>query len=275
MSISRRALADRRSATAFRALTGSAALMSTGAHSLAHIVDRADAHGVRVCEMLGEGVLDALTAILAALEHPHVAATRRGVRQAQAATTAAAFEQSLTIVYRLLFLLFAEARALVPTWHDVYREAYTIDGLCRRVVQRRHGLWAALQAISRLAHAGCHAGDLIVTPFNGRLFSPSATPLGERGRLSDEAVGRAVMSLATAPAKGGRRRIAYADLGVEQLGSIYERVLEYEPISRARPRRPHANVGRAEEHGQLLHPASDDGVSRPPCAASARRRPLF
>ena len=58
------ALADRRSATAFRALTGSAALMSTGAHSLAHIVDRADAYGVRVCEMLGEGVLDALTAIL-------------------------------------------------------------------------------------------------------------------------------------------------------------------------------------------------------------------
>ena len=265
------ALADRRSATALHALTCSAALASTDARSLARIVDRADAHGVRVCETLGGGVLDALTAILTALEQPNVTARRRGVRQAKAHMHAAAFEQALTIVYRLLFLLFAEARALVPTWHDVYREAYTIDGLCRRVVQRRHGLWAALQAISRLAHAGCRAGDLIVTPFNGRLFSPSATPLGEGRRVSDEAVGRAVMSLATAPAKDGRRRIAYADLGVEQLGSIYERVLEYEPCARTRPRRPHANVGRAEEHGQLLHPACDDGVSRPSSAASARR----
>ena len=46
-------LADRRSATAFRALTSSAALSSTDSQSLARVVDRADAHGVRVCETLG------------------------------------------------------------------------------------------------------------------------------------------------------------------------------------------------------------------------------
>jgi hypothetical protein len=224
-------LADRRSAVTFRALAKSAALSPAGSPSLARIVERADAHGVRVCATLGEGVLDALTAIVGALDQHPAAATRNRPSPLDAPPDAA-FEQALTVVYRLLFLLFAEARALVPTWHDVYREAYTIEGLCRRIIERRRGVWAALQAIARLAHAGCRAGDLVVTPFNSRLFSPSATPLGERARVADAAVGRAVMSLATTPAADGRRRIAYGDLGVEQLGSIYERVLEYEPSRR-------------------------------------------
>ena len=50
-----------------------------------------------------------------------------------------AFDQALTLVYRVLFLLFAEARALVPVWNDVYRDAYTIDALTRRAAIARHG----------------------------------------------------------------------------------------------------------------------------------------
>ena len=37
------------------------------------------------------------------------------------------FDQSLTVVYRVLFLLFAEAHALVPVWNELYRADYTID----------------------------------------------------------------------------------------------------------------------------------------------------
>ena len=51
--------------------------------------------------------------------------------------------------------------------------------------------------MSRLAHAGCHAGDLRVTPFNGRLFAPSRTPLAERRDLDDEAARRALLALST------------------------------------------------------------------------------
>ena len=42
-----------------------------------------------------------------------------------------ALDQSLTIVYRVLFLLFAESRDLVPHQHPVYRHAYTVSALCR------------------------------------------------------------------------------------------------------------------------------------------------
>ena len=109
------------------------------------------------------------------------------------------FEQALTIVYRILFLLFAEARALVPLWHPVYRQSYSIESLRDLAERPQHapGLWDALRAIARLAHAGCRAGDLRVTPFNGRLFSPARTPLAERRDLDDEAARRAILALST------------------------------------------------------------------------------
>ena len=143
------------------------------------------------------------------------------------------FEQALTIVYRMLFLLFAEARALVPLWHPIYRESYSLEGLRDAAEHAAHapGLWDALRAIARLAHAGCRAGDLQVTPFNGRLFAPARTPLAERRGLDDEAARRAIVALSTRPApdRAGRERIAYRDLGVEQLGAVYETLLDYEP----------------------------------------------
>src|SRR4029079_17327451 len=97
----------------------------------------------------------------------------------------------------LLFLLFAEARRLVPLWHPVYRESYSIESLCDAAegVQAMPGLWEALQAIARLAHAGCRAGDLRVTPFNGRLFAPSRTPLADRRGLDDEAARKAAVAV--------------------------------------------------------------------------------
>src|SRR6185436_20999703 len=144
-----------------------------------------------------------------------------------------AFEQSLTIVYRILFLLFAEARALVPLWHPIYRESYSLEALRDAAdgASRAAGLWDALRAIARLAHGGCRAGDLRVTPFNGRLFAPARTPLAERRDLDDEAARRAVVALSTRPSpdRAGRERIAYADLGVEQLDAVYETLLDYQP----------------------------------------------
>src|SRR5207237_10339961 len=90
----------------------------------------------------------------------------------------------------------------------------------------------------RLAHAGCRAGDLHVTPFNGRLFAPAQTPLAERRNLDDASARRAVLALSTRPApdRAGRERITYRDLGVEQLGAVYETLLDYEPRVRRVPR---------------------------------------
>src|SRR6185436_16218928 len=188
--------------------------------SLEALIRESDAHGAGVCRALKDGVLAASAEVLRAL------ARRR-------APLDVALDQSLTIVYRVLFLLFAESRRLVPLWHPLYRASYSIDTLVSKAARERHvrGLWEALRAISRLAHAGCRAGDLRVTPFNGRLFAPARPPLAERRDLDDERARRALLALATraAPGADGRERIAYRDLGVEQLGSVYESLLDYQP----------------------------------------------
>ncbi len=193
--------------------------------SLDALIRESDHHGVNVCRSLKDGVLSASSDVLTALVRP--------TRTPKPAALQDALEQALTIVYRVLFLLFAESRSLVPLWHPVYRDSYSIDTLVTAAIrgQDARGLWDALRAIARLAHSGCRAGDLRVTPFNGRLFAPARTPLAERRDLDDDRARHALVSLATrAGARGSsRERIAYRDLGVEQLGSVYESLLDYQP----------------------------------------------
>jgi len=185
------------------------------------LIAASDRHAADVGRRLKDGVLAASSDVLNAF-----------VQQRPIPRLDHAFEQTLTTVYRLLFLLFAEARGLVPLWHPVYRESYSIEALCAAAASGdAQGLWDALRAVSRLAHHGCRAGNVRVTPFNGRLFAPSRTPLVERSGLDDEAARRAVLAVATQPAAdgSGRERISYAELGVEQLGAVYETLLDYQP----------------------------------------------
>ena len=195
----------------------------------AGVVSDAARHGIAVAAALREGVHDALAALLQALLAPEAGrrASAHGPNR-----VSAAMDEALTVVYRVLFLLFAESRALVPTWHPTYRRSYTIEAL-REMAERpggARGLWESLQALARLAHAGCRAGTLTVTPFNGRLFAPSRAPLADVSRLDDGLVARAMLSLTTHRAQGRRNRISFRDLGVEQLGAVYESVLDYEPV---------------------------------------------
>jgi hypothetical protein len=153
-------------------------------------------------------------------------------------------DEALTIVYRMLFLLFAESRDLVPRDHPVYAQGYSVATLVRDALadDASPGLWEGLAAITRLSRTGCRSDDLIVHPFNGRLFARREAPSLERhrapaaaGKDRDRALGRALVALGSRPGQGGRTEIAYADLGVDELGAVYERVLDL----------PSAGPGRA------------------------------
>ncbi len=219
--------------------------------SLHALVAASDRHAAGVCRSLRT----------ACSTHPPTSCARCSTagddEEAQEAAQAA-FEQALTIVYRMLFLLFAEARSLVPLWHPVYRDSYSLEAL-RDLAddsRRRPGVWEALRAIARLAHAGCRAGDLRVTPFNGRLFSPARTPLAERRDLDDESARQAVRALSSRPTpdRAGRERIAYRDLGVEQLGAVYETLLDYEPTGNGDAVRLESGSGIRKATGTFYTP---------------------
>ena len=211
---------------------------------------------------LQRGVVDALGALGCALD-----------RRSASATPEAFFNEALTLVYRMLFLLFVESRDLVPRGHGVYGRAYSIGSLSRSALagEPPTGLWEGLAAITRLSRIGCQTDDLIVRPFNGRLFARAAAPSLESHRMTrlptrasktrDAAVGRALVSLASRQASAGRTAIAYSDLGVEQLGAVYERVLDLDPRviverrpswespdSRNIPGRPAADRPRPRQH---------------------------
>jgi len=197
-------------------------------------VELTEQHRASVRSSLQHGVHEALGHLTRAFS---VAGRRR--RASVGRTTAASpsqapvseFDEALVVVYRILFLLFAEARGLVPRWHPIYRDSYTIESLRGPVemLPRPVGVWEALQAIARLAHRGCRIGALQVPPFNGRLFSPVHAPLADSVPLDDRVVRQALLALTTRKGRGGFERIAYGDLGVEQLGGVYERVLDFDP----------------------------------------------
>jgi Eco57I restriction-modification methylase len=228
------ALDDERTFAAFWSLAHASAFSAADGRQtrLRAIVDASQRHASGVSRSLRDGVLDASADLLRAL---------LGVKRSRQVPPALGdlFEQALTIVYRILFLLFAEARGMVPLWNPIYRESYSLESLCSAAecATPQPGLWETFRAIARLAHAGCRAGDLRVTAFNGRLFAPARTPLAERGDLDDEATKRALLALTTRPSpdRAGRERIAYRDLGVEQLGSVYETILDYEPRLHSQP----------------------------------------
>lgn len=209
-------------------LLGGDGFANGGAPLLEKAVALSEQHRAAVRASLQQGVHEALSHLLRAF----AAAARTAARPAIAGGVA--FDESLTVIYRVLFLLFAEARGLVPQWHPTYRDGYTIESLRPAVelLPRPRGVWEALQAIARLAHRGCDAGPLRVAPFNGRLFSPAHAPLSDSSPLDDGAVRRALLALTTREASGGRVRISYADLGVEQLGGVYERILDFEAAPR-------------------------------------------
>ena len=183
-------------------------------------------HGHAVSRSLRVGVIEAVEHLLG------------GLNKCGKHDLSRLFDESLTVVYRVLFLMFAESRNLVPVWHPLYRESYTVESLRERAERpgKVAGLWEALQAIARLAHKGCRAGSLVVPPFNGRLFSPARSPIAESCVVDDDVARRALLSLSTTTLRRShgkghiRTRIDYRDLGVEQLGAVYEGVLDYEPV---------------------------------------------
>lgn len=151
------------------------------------------------------------------------------------------FGEALTLVYRILFLLFAESRQLVPTAAPVYRDAYAVSRFCRDAVDGpATGLWDALAAASRLSRLGCDTDDMHIAPFNGALFARASAPALERRRrvarrgaadARDEALRRTLVALGSRRGRAGLETINYRDLGVEQLGAVYERVLDLAPAT--------------------------------------------
>ncbi len=147
-------------------------------------------------------------------------------------------EAALILLYRLLFILYAEDRDLLPV-NDGRYDDYGLRNRVRLDVGDRKDkgdtfsttaarYWSVLDDLCRAIDEGDTSIGL--PPYNGGLFDASRTPLLRQVRLSDSVMAEVIDKLSFERADGERKYINYRDLTVQQLGSIYERLLEHEVV---------------------------------------------
>ena len=148
-------------------------------------------------------------------------------------------EAALIFLYRLLFVLYAEDRGLLPV-NDSRYDDYGLRKRVRDDVARRRAdgdafsthatnYYDHLMTLFRLIDKG--DASIGLPPYNGGLFASETAALLERMRLADAEIAPIIDDLSHSKDPGQERRfVNYRDMSVQQLGSIYERLLEREPV---------------------------------------------
>jgi hypothetical protein len=157
--------------------------------------------------------------------------------------------QSLRFLYRILFLLFAEARpelGILPVGAPEYGSGYGLDRL-REIIQvpltgrsaDGHHLHDSLNLLFRLVNDGHNTdhtdGDgLVFEAMRSDLFDKKRTPLIDEARLSNRVLQEVLtLLLLSKPSKNKNKQrgyISYAQLGINQLGAVYEGLMSYSGI---------------------------------------------
>jgi hypothetical protein len=150
------------------------------------------------------------------------------------------YRQLLRLIYRLLFLMVAEARELLLIGDDIekgriYREYYSVERL-RRLAEkpsyRREGfqdLWRGLCVTFKLFDENWRGQVLGLSPLNGDLFGSNTLPDIDNCAIDNYDLLQAIKHLSLYVDKNGLRRVNYANLDVEELGSVYESLLDFHP----------------------------------------------
>jgi hypothetical protein len=195
--------------------------------------------GLRALDTLRDGVEEALNVLgRGFLEEP----ASRALRERLAAGTLTAqdyYRQLLRLVYRLLFLLVAEDRELffAPGTPRLARERYQryyglsrVRSLAASRRGSRHGdLWAGLSLVMKKLGSDEGCPDLALPALGGFLFSDEAMPDLAAASLGNAALLEAVRKIALTLRDGWLRPVDFRNLGAEELGSVYESLLELHP----------------------------------------------
>ena len=175
---------------------------------------------------------------------------RKGLDPLPAAQAQPLAKQSLRFLYRILFLLYAEASpelGVLPTGATEYERGYGLDRLRDLTLVRlaspagQHGshLYDSLAVLFRLVDRG-HSPEpvsadgvvregLTFRSLRADLFRPRATALIDEAGLGNEALQRVLRHLLLSKESRGKDRgfISYAELGINQLGAVYEGLMSY------------------------------------------------
>ena len=158
----------------------------------------------------------------------------------------------LTVLLRLVFLLYAEDRGLLPTKQPLYADHLGVLSLFAQLqtdfaaypdtMARRFGAWPRLLAVFRAVYFGARHGEVVIPARRGQLFDPHAYPFlegwGPAGSAPVDAEDRAAVRVPTVDDGTvfevlhkllvlDGQRLSYRVLDVEQIGSVYEALMGY------------------------------------------------
>ena len=242
--------AGRPISSAMRELLGQHRLLMAPRESrLAALLEDSRKYQNQVSERLSEQVLHALYELLRGFQAAHDASKGTLLEQPFRDAPDDVYRGLLTVVLRLVFLLYAEERDMLPQ-DETFVRSYSLASLYERLredaalhpdtMDQRYGAYAQLLVLTRMVHDGARSGRMSLPPRHGALFDPDryrflegrgaqvggARQVSERIEpplVPDGTVYRVLEKLIVLDAE----RISYRALDVEHVGSVYETMMGF------------------------------------------------
>jgi hypothetical protein len=229
---------------AFQLLLGSWTLFTAPSDArLPALLQRSRDYQASVSEILAEQVLHALYELLRGVEAAEAQINGTRLRELAAKNPQEIYGGCVAVLLRLVFILFAEDRGLLPA-SRLYVRHYSVRGLFERLhadderypdtMDLRCGAWAQLLALFRVIHGGCRHSDLQMPARAGHLFDPDrypflegrasrSEPIGALPLVSDGTLHRILEKLCILEGE----RVSYRTLDVEEIGSVYQTIMGF------------------------------------------------
>lgn len=234
---------------AFQSLLGVRRWFGPEDETLPAILEDSLSHHEEVTDTLGEQVKRAVEVLVQCLDKADQDRNRELLHDVPPAEL---YEAGLTVMMRLVFVLCAEERGLLLLDDPVYDQHYAITTLRgqlaeeadqhgHEVLERRHDAWTRLLAVFRAVYGGIEHESLRMPALGGSLFDPDRFPFLE-GRakgthwqetpaqplpIDNRTVLLLLEALQVLEQRGGALLLSYKALDVEQIGHVYEGLLEH------------------------------------------------
>ena len=234
---------------AFLALLGQRRFTGAPRKRMPFLLDESLKHLEEVTDTLGQQVMTAVEVLMEGFDRADLDSGRtllEGVNPSEL------YEAALTVMMRLVFLLCAEERGLMLLGERKYDDVYAVSTLRKKleedsdkfgpqVLERRYDAWARLLGVFRLVYAGIAHPELRFPAMGGSLFDPDKYPFleGRSGReswtwanpqplpIDNRTVLLLLESLQVLKHRDGAIPLSFRSLDVEQIGYIYEGLLEF------------------------------------------------
>lgn len=249
---------------AFHSLLGVRRFFGVAADGTLHALLKESASDQQeVTDQLGYQVREAVEVLVQSFDALDKESNRTLLKGVSPATQ---YDAALTVMMRLVFLFSAEERGLLHLGKPLYDDNYAVSTLQEQlqgvadqhgeeVLERRSDAWARLLASFRAVHGGIRHQDLLMQAYGGSLFDPDRYPFlegraaGSQWRstsadplaVNNRVVLHLLNSLQRLRIKGGvggateTRRVSFRALGVEQIGHVYEGLLDHTAVRATEP----------------------------------------